>query len=127
MQQVWVQSPGQGAKIPHASWPENQNIKQKQYCNKFNEDFKNGPHQKKKVKESHFKRPRLFNLLSITRYVDFTQTQEVSTIWQGVRNGKEKAKTGSKTSIKLELGKSGSWKNHRITAIKGISYRPNNQ
>ena len=28
--------PGQGAKIPHASRPKNQNIKQKQYCNKFN-------------------------------------------------------------------------------------------
>ena len=39
--------PGRGAKIPHASGPNNQNIKQKQYCNKFNEDFKkNGPHQK---------------------------------------------------------------------------------
>ena len=36
--------PGQGAKIPHASWPKHQNIKQKQYCNKFNKDFKNGPH-----------------------------------------------------------------------------------
>ena len=34
----------QGAKIPHALWPENQNMKQKQYCNKFNKDFKNGPH-----------------------------------------------------------------------------------
>ena len=34
--------PGQGAKIPHASRPRNQNIKQKQYCNKFNKDFKNG-------------------------------------------------------------------------------------
>ena len=42
--------PGQRAKVPHA----NQNIKQKQYCNKFNKDFKNGPHQKnlyKKKKE----------------------------------------------------------------------------
>ena len=38
--------PGQGAKIPHALPPKNQNIKQKQYCNKFNKDFKNGPHQK---------------------------------------------------------------------------------
>ena len=38
--------PGWGAKIPHASQPKNQNIKQKQYCNKFNKDFKNGPHQK---------------------------------------------------------------------------------
>ena len=39
--------PGWGAKISHASWP-NKLIKQKQYCNKFNEDFKNGLHQKKK-------------------------------------------------------------------------------
>ena len=38
-----------GAKMPHASWPKNQNIKQKQYCNKFSKDFKNGPHQKKKL------------------------------------------------------------------------------
>ena len=38
--------PGQGAKIPHASGSKNQNIKQKQYCNKFSKDFKNGPHQK---------------------------------------------------------------------------------
>ena len=28
--------------------PKNQNVKQKQYCNKFNKDFKNCPHQKKK-------------------------------------------------------------------------------
>ena len=32
--------PGKGAKIPHASQSENQNIKQKQYCYKFNKDFK---------------------------------------------------------------------------------------
>ena len=37
--------PGEGAKIPHASQPKNQNMKQKQYCNKFNKDFKNGLHQ----------------------------------------------------------------------------------
>ena len=29
---------GQGAKIPHALKPKNQNIKQNQYCNKFNEN-----------------------------------------------------------------------------------------
>ena len=39
--------PGWEAKIPHALRPENQTIKQKQYCNQFNQDFKNGPHQKK--------------------------------------------------------------------------------
>ena len=42
--------PGQGTKIPHASWPENQNIKQKQHCNQFSKDFENGPHPKKKKK-----------------------------------------------------------------------------
>ena len=30
--------PGWGAEMPHASQPKNQNIKQKQYCNKFNKD-----------------------------------------------------------------------------------------
>ena len=40
MQGVGVGSvPGQGVKIPHASRPINQNIKQKQYCYKFNKDF----------------------------------------------------------------------------------------
>ena len=38
--------PGWRAKIPHGSWPKNQIIKQKHYCNKFNKDFKHGPHQK---------------------------------------------------------------------------------
>ena len=33
-------NPGQGAKIPHASWP----VKQDQHCNRFNKDFKNYPH-----------------------------------------------------------------------------------
>ena len=37
--------PGRGAKISHASGPKNLNVKQ--YCNKFNEDFKNCPHKKK--------------------------------------------------------------------------------
>ena len=41
--------PDWGAKIPCAFATRKQkNIKQKQYCNKFNKDFKNGPHQKKK-------------------------------------------------------------------------------
>ena len=40
--------PGQGAKTLHGSGPKEKkkNIKQKQYCNKFNKGFKNGPHQK---------------------------------------------------------------------------------
>ena len=45
MQGVWVQSLVGGAKIPHALGPKSQNTKQNQHGNKFNEDFKNGPHQ----------------------------------------------------------------------------------
>ena len=41
--------PGQGVKIPQASRPKNQNIKQKQYCNKFNKDFKKWSASKRKI------------------------------------------------------------------------------
>ena len=43
--------PGQGAETPHASLPKNQNIKEKQYCNRLNKD---GIHhiQKKKKNDS---------------------------------------------------------------------------
>ena len=44
--------PGQGVKIPHALWPKSQNMKEKQYCNKFNKDFFNGPNQKKKKEKN---------------------------------------------------------------------------
>ena len=37
---------GGAAKIPHALWPKTQNVKQKQYHNKFNTDFKYGPYPK---------------------------------------------------------------------------------
>ena len=43
--------PSRGAKIPRASQTKNQNIKRKEYCNKFNKDFKNGQHQKKNLKK----------------------------------------------------------------------------
>ena len=33
---------------------EKKNKNQKQYCNKFNKDFKNGPHQKKILKKKLF-------------------------------------------------------------------------
>ena len=39
--------------IPHAvEQPRKQNMKQMQYCNKFNKDFKNGPQQKIKKREN---------------------------------------------------------------------------
>ena len=37
---------GQEAKIPHSLGPKHKKKKQKQYCDKFNKDFKSGPHQK---------------------------------------------------------------------------------
>ena len=36
------------AGAPHALWSKNQDVKQQRYCNRFNKDFKNCPHQKKK-------------------------------------------------------------------------------
>ena len=44
--------PGWGAKILYALGPKKQNIKLKQYCNKLNKDFKNGPHQKSLLKNT---------------------------------------------------------------------------
>ena len=48
-------TPGWGAGIPHASRPRSQGMEWRQYCSKFNEDFKNGPHflKKSKNKQSH--------------------------------------------------------------------------
>jgi len=43
--------PDWGTKISDALWSKKQNIKQKQYCNKFNKDFLNGPHKKSKKKK----------------------------------------------------------------------------
>ena len=46
--------PGWGAKIPHASGPKSQNIKQKQYCNKLNKDLR------KKTPDNYFKMVLLY-------------------------------------------------------------------
>ena len=58
--------PGRGTKIPHALGPKNQNIKQKQYCNKFNEDFKNDTHPppKKKKRDTDHVRVHPYILIS---------------------------------------------------------------
>ena len=53
VQGVWVWSLVGELKSHMPCGQKNQNIKQKQYCNKFSKDFKNGPHQKKKSKKSH--------------------------------------------------------------------------
>ena len=51
-------TPGQGAKSLHVSWPENQNIKQKQYSNKCNKDKNKKPlKRKKKTKNCTFFSP----------------------------------------------------------------------
>ena len=44
-------NPGQGAKFTHALRPKTRDIKQKQYCNKFNKGFTNGPLQNKSFKK----------------------------------------------------------------------------
>ena len=49
---------GWGAKTPHAMWPQNQIIKQKQYCNKFNKDLKNASHKKIIIIKTDLKKKR---------------------------------------------------------------------
>ena len=44
---------GVGAKMPHALWPQNQNIKQ--YCNEFNKDFKMANIKKKTANNACYK------------------------------------------------------------------------
>ena len=50
--------PGWGVKIPHVSRPKTKNIKQKQYCKKFNKDLKKKKvvHIKKNVKKKEYYR-----------------------------------------------------------------------
>ena len=59
MQGVWVQSLVGELRFCTPlgqSQPKNQNIKQKQYFSKYNKDFKNGPHGKKKELEKEWQR-----------------------------------------------------------------------
>ena len=67
--------PGQGAKIPHASWPKTQNIKQKGYCNRFNTDFKNGLQQKKKKKLKNERKDTHSHLPHISQVTESKGTQ----------------------------------------------------
>ena len=46
---------GQGTEIPPTLQPKNQNVRQRQYCNEFSKDFKNGPHQKILILEKNNK------------------------------------------------------------------------
>ena len=50
--------PAWEAKIQQASCPKYQNKKQKQYGNKCNKDFKNGPWPKKKIKKQNLKKEK---------------------------------------------------------------------
>ena len=51
VQGVWVRSPVGELRSHMPQGKKRQDIKQKQYCNKFNKDFKNGLHQKKIFKK----------------------------------------------------------------------------
>ena len=57
--------PGWGAKIPHASRPKNQNIKQKQYCKKFNKAFKKWTTLKKKI----FKKKKEIKVTTLSHHI----------------------------------------------------------
>ena len=100
--------PGQGANIPHASWPKNQNIKQKPYCNKFNKDFQNGPRQKKKNLKTKTK-TKFYNCLSIFNIIHGWIPD--STAWLRER-GKRAGGIGKDGSL-VGLRGGGSWRRRR--------------
>ena len=54
--------PGQGARIPHASWPKNEGIKQKQYITNSIKTLKMPHIKKKSLKKYDENRARLFCL-----------------------------------------------------------------
>ena len=56
--------PGWGAKIPHAPWPKNQNIKQKQCCNKFKKYFKKWSTSNKKNLKKNYYYPNYTSLIA---------------------------------------------------------------
>ena len=51
-----VSTPGWIPENPYVLWPKSQKIKQRQYCNRFNKEFKNGlyTHRKKNLKKIYF-------------------------------------------------------------------------
>ena len=70
--------PSWGDKIPHASGPKNQNVKQKQCRNKFNKDFKNGLYIKKKIlkiiRANYVDGPQFFVVLLSTQFSSVAQS-----------------------------------------------------
>ena len=71
--------PGRGAKIPYATQPKHQNIKQTQYCNRFKKDFKNGPHQKKKG-IFHYRKFRKYRLVQRKTYMPTIRKESLLTM-----------------------------------------------
>ena len=68
--------PGHDIKIPHVSQPKIQNIKQKQYCNKFNKDFKDGPHQKKLSNSHNGHHHTVFRVCSVEHWTGHLSSVE---------------------------------------------------
>jgi len=66
--------PGWGAQIPHNPGPKIQNIRQKQYCNKFNKDLKTGLHQKILKKINNESSLAYIHLL-------LAQSENIFTVW----------------------------------------------
>ena len=75
MQGVQVQSLVGELGIPHDLWPKSQNTEQKQCCNKFNKDFKNGPAQNKTKQNKTQKTP-------LKKMVIVTHKKNKSSNWE---------------------------------------------
>ena len=71
--------PGQEAKIPHALGPRNQNIKQKQYCNKYNKNFLKMVH----ITKDFLKREPFAENVSFANWVKPSDPSMCVGVWGG--------------------------------------------
>ena len=78
--------PGWGAKIPHTSGPKNQNIKQKQYYNKFNKDLKKWSIFLKNLKKAP---PNQLMIILEKHFISYVSVRERASLDSSV--GKESA------------------------------------
>ena len=104
MQRVWVQSPVGELRSHMPCGQKNQNIKQKQYCNEFNTDFKNGPHQKKLKKEKRPARKQYKNNSEIGCVTQNYRRLKKSSLYGHHDKSHKSAKLGISMSVIGNLG-----------------------
>ena len=113
--------PGWGFQIPNALRSKNQNTEQKQYCNKLNKDFKNGPHQKQTKKSSRQNKQRRAECKTHS----VVRTRNTSCL-QGTGKSRMTSNTKTQEGGETRVSGLGSIDNSRTSNCKSLpGYSPN--